>query len=124
MIKVVTLLTRKPGMSREAFIEHYETHHRKIGEKYLGGFASKYQRRYLQSAGFREREDDAPPFDVLMEIWYPDQEALNRALAVLSTDEAQAEIAADEERLFDRDLIRSYTVEEYESEMPAVAAGS
>ena len=42
MIKVVTLLTRKPGMSREAFIEHYETHHRKIGEKYLSGFAVKY----------------------------------------------------------------------------------
>ena len=58
-----------------------------------------------------------------MEIWYPDQEALNGALAVLSTDEAQAEIAADEERLFDRDLIRSYTVEEYESEMPACSGG-
>ena len=64
-------------MSREAFIEHYETHHRKIGEKYLGGFATKYQRRYLQSAGFREQEGDALPFDVLMEIWYPDQDALN-----------------------------------------------
>ena len=124
MIKVVTLLTRKPGMSREAFIEHYETHHRKIGEKYLGGFAVKYQRRYLQSAGFREQEGDAPPFDVLMEIWYPDQGALNGALEVLSTEEAQAEIAADEERLFDRDLIRSYTVEEYESEMPAVETGT
>ena len=111
-------------MSREAFIEHCETHHRKIGEKYLSGFAAKYQRRYLQSAGFREQECDAPPFDVLMEIWYPDQDALNRALAVLSTAEAQAEITADEERLFDRDLIRSYTVEEYESEMPAVAAGT
>ena len=123
MIKVVTLLTRKPGMSREAFIEHYETHHRKIGEKYLSGFASKYQRRYLRSAGFRGQEGDAPPFDVLMEIWYPDQDALNRALAVLSTEEAQAEIAADEERLFDRELIRSYTVEEYESEMPVVEAG-
>ena len=93
MIKVVTLLTRKPGMSREAFIEHYETHHRKIGEKYLSGFASKYQRRYLQSAGFREQKGDAPPFDVLMEIWYPDQEALNGALAVLSAEEAQAENA-------------------------------
>ena len=123
MIKVVTLLTRKPGMSREAFIEHYETHHRKIGEKYLSGFATKYQRRYMQSAGFREQGGDAPPFDVLMEIWYPDQEALNGALAVLSTEEAQAEIAADEERLFDRELIRSYTVEEYESEMPVVGAG-
>ena len=110
-------------MSSEAFIEHYETHHRKIGEKYLGGFAAKYQRRYLQSAGFRGQAGDAPPFDVLMEIWYPDQESLNGALAVLSTDEAQAEIAADEERLFDRELIRSYTVEEYESEMPVVEAG-
>ena len=123
MIKVVTLLTRKPGMSREAFIEHYETHHRKIGEKYLSGFATKYQRRYMQSAGFREQDGDAPPFDVLMEIWYPDQDALNGALAVLSTEEAQAEIAADEERLFDRDLIRSYTVKEYESQMPVVEAG-
>ena len=123
MIQVVTLLTRKPGMSREAFIEYYETHHRIIGEKYLSGFATKYQRRYMQSAGFREQDGDAPPFDVLMEIWYPDQEALNGALAVLSTEEAQAEIAADEERLFDRKLIRSYTVEEYESEMPVVEAG-
>jgi len=123
VIKVVTLLTRKPGMSREAFIEHYETHHRKIGERYLSGFATKYQRRYMQSAGFREQDGAAPPFDVLMEIWYPDQEALNGALAVLSTEEAQAEIAADEERLFDRKLIRSYTVEEYESEMPVVEAG-
>ena len=124
MINVVTLLTRKPGMSREAFIEHYETHHRKIGEKYLSGFAVKYQRRYLQSAGFRGQEGATLPFDVLMEIWYPDQDALDAALAVLSTDEAQAEIMADEERLFDRDLIRSYMVEEYESEMPAVQAGS
>jgi uncharacterized protein (TIGR02118 family) len=124
VIKVVTMLTRKPGLSREAFIEHYETHHRKIGEKYLSGFAVKYQRRYLQSAGFREQGGEEPPFDVLMEIWYPDQDALSAALAVLSTDEAQAEIAADEERLFDRDLIRSYTVEEYESEMPAAGAGT
>jgi len=110
-------------MSREAFIEHYETHHRKIGEKYLSGFAMKYQRRYMRSAGFRDQEGDDLPFDVLMEIWYPDQDALNGALAVLSTEEAQAEIEADEERLFERRLIRSYTVEEYESEMPVVEAG-
>ena len=45
MIKLVTLLTKRPGMAREAFIEHYETHHKKIGEKYLAGYAVKYQRR-------------------------------------------------------------------------------
>ena len=42
MIKVVTLLTRKPGMTRQAFIEHYESQHRLIGEKYLDGYAVKY----------------------------------------------------------------------------------
>ena len=124
MIKVVTLLTRKPGMSREAFIEHYETHHRKIGEKYLSGFATKYQRRYMQSAGFREQDGDAPPFDVLMEIWFPDQPAMDAAMALIASESAQEEIVADEERLFDRDLIRSYTVEEYESEMPAAEPGT
>ena len=40
-----------------------------------------------------------------------------------ASEEALAEITADEERLFDRALIRSYTVEEYESEMPVVEAG-
>jgi len=40
MIKLVTLLSKKPGMSREAFIAHYETHHRLIGEKYLKGYAA------------------------------------------------------------------------------------
>ena len=111
-------------MSREAFIEHYETHHRKIGEKYLSGFAVRYQRRYLTVADAANHAPSELPFDVLMEIWFPDQPAMDGAMAVLSTDEAQAEIAADEERLFDRDLIRSYTVEEYESAMPAVEAGT
>ena len=124
MIKVVTLLTRKPGMSREAFIKHYETHHRKIGEKYLGGFAVKYQRRYLTVADAANHAPTELPFDVLMEIWFPDQHTMDAAMALIASAAAQEEIAADEERLFDRDLIRSYTVEEYESEMPAAEPGT
>ena len=117
MIKVVTLLTRKPGMSREAFIEHYESHHRKIGEKYLGGFAVKYQRRYLQSAGFRDQEGDAPPFDVLMEIWYPDQETFAACGKKLSEPDIAREIREDEKKLFDTRYMRSYLVNEHESVM-------
>jgi len=119
MIKVVTLLTRKPGMSREAFIEHYETNHRKIGEKYLSGYAVKYQRRYLTAADTAAGEGSPPPFDVLMEIWFPDQATMDESMALLMTDAAQAEIVADEERLFDRAKIQSFVVEEYESTMPA-----
>ena len=119
MIKVVTLLTRKPGMSREAFIEHYETHHRKIGEKYLSGFAVKYQRRYLTVAEAANHAPNELPFDVLMEMWFPARPTMDGGMARIASESAQKEFVADEEGLFDRDLIRSYTVEEYESQMPA-----
>ncbi|MDA8619512.1 MAG: EthD domain-containing protein [Luminiphilus sp.] len=118
MIKLVTLLTKRPGMSREAFIEHYETHHKKIGEKYLAGYAVKYQRRYLQVADSANHAPQELPFDVLMEIWFPDQSRMDAAMALIASEAAQEEIVADEARLFDRELIRSYVVEEYESEMP------
>jgi len=105
-------------MSREAFIEHYETHHRVIGEKYLRGYAIKYQRRYLTPPEPAAADSTDLPFDVLMEIWFPDKDRMEAAMAIISSDEAQEEIIADEQRLFDRGLIRSYVVEEYESEMP------
>ena len=118
MIKLITLLTRKVGLTRDEFIEHYETHHRKIGEKYLSGYAAKYQRRYLNVA---ESANHAPldlPFDVLMEIWFPDQARMDEAMALIASESAQVEINADEARLFERDKTRSYLVEEYESDMP------
>ena len=59
-----------------------------------------------------------------MEIWFPDQPAMDAAIALISSESAQEEIVADEKRLFDRDLIRSYTVEEYESEMPSTGPGT
>ena len=120
MIKVVTLLTRKPGMTRQAFIDYYESQHRLIGEKYLGGYAVKYQRRYLQSIADDTEGAAELPCDVLMEIWFPDRATMDKAMALLATEEAQAEIVADEERVFDRALIRSYVVEEYESDMTAL----
>jgi hypothetical protein len=120
MIKLITLLTRKVGLTRDEFIEHYETHHRKIGEKYLSGYAAKYQRRYLNVA---ESANHAPldlPFDVLMEIWFPDQARMDEAMALIASESAQVEINADEARLFERDKTRSYVVEEYESDMPTL----
>ena len=52
-----------------------------------------------------------------MEIWFPDRATMDKAMALLGTEEAQEEIVADEERVFDRALIRSFVVEEYESDM-------
>ena len=118
MIKVIGLLKRRPGMSVEEFRKYYESTHRVIGEKYLSGFASRYMRRYLNpSAGAAIGDDAQPDYDVILEIWYPDRAAHEAASRRLALPEVAAEIAEDEEQLFDRARNRFFVVEECESEL-------
>ena len=116
-VKLITLLHRKPGMSRAAFVERYETIHSKIGEKYLKDFAIRYLRRYTRAAASASVPEAALPADVVMEIWFPNQETFIACMTSLSTAEAQAEIVADEEQMFDRGRMVSFLVEEYESDL-------
>ncbi|MEJ8568606.1 EthD domain-containing protein [Elongatibacter sediminis] len=118
MIKTVNLLKRRSGMSMEDFIEHYESTHRRIGEKYLKGHACHYIRRYLfpvpdPATG----ESYEAEYDVLLEIWYPNEAAYQNAMAAINAPEAAAEISADEANLFDRSSMRSFHVREFESDM-------
>ena len=112
MIKVVTLLFKKPELTTDAFRDYYETHHSKLGEKYLASHATKYVRRYPILAG--DGAED-PEFDVMMEVWFENYRAMEAAMGDMTTDAAQAELSADEERLFDRDRTQSFIVDEYES---------
>jgi hypothetical protein len=56
-----------------------------------------------------------PEFDVMMEVWFKNYRAMESAMGDMTTDAAQAELSADEERLFDRDRTQSFIVDEYES---------
>ncbi len=120
MLKLISLMKRKPGLSLEEFIEAYESAsigHRLLGERYLRPDACYYTRRFLRPVATPAHAAADDDYDVLMEIWFPDQAACDRVMARLSDPEVAAEIATDEERLFDRASIRSFTVEEYESDM-------
>ena len=117
MIKIITLLKRKPGMTLDDFVAYYESHHRLIGEKVLKPHAIRYVRRYLQPQPNRVGVLVEPDHDVLMEIWFPDQAAADAATAAIAAH--GAEIAEDEKKLFDRSKLRSFTVLEYESDMSA-----
>jgi len=118
MIKMVNLLKRKPTLTMEEFIDYYESVHRKIGEKYLSKYAVHYARRYLHPVPQSILPVEMPRnYDVIMEIWFPDQSTMENCFAELLTPEAQAEISADEEKLFDRNNIHFYVVEEYESDL-------
>lgn len=123
-LTLVTLLKRRPGMSWDDFVAYYETHHRRIGEEVLAGFATRYERRYLRPA---PGSSEAAEVDVLLEIDFPSAAHLAAFHAAVSMPEVRARIVADEERLFDRRLIRSFTVAAARSPLPPpadVAPGS
>ena len=119
LIKVIGLLKRRQGLTPEQFRDYYESRHRLIGEKFLRGHACKYLRRYLEPQDSSHRPaldaEAARPFDVILEIWYPDDAAYVAARNVLSLPEVIKEIVADEEQLFDRSANRFFTVNEVES---------
>ena len=105
MIKVVGLLTRKPGMSHEAFVRHWSDIHGPLAHAVPG------IRRYVQSHIVDTRtRPDIPETEVeidgIAELWYDDLESLRRAAA---TPEMNA--LTDDGALF-IGQIKTYVIEE------------
>lgn len=80
MIKSLSLLVRKDGMTHEAFMKHWVEVHGPLALKVPG------LRRYVQShIQDRRRRPDIPDIGVevdgIAETWYDDAEAMARAVA-------------------------------------------
>jgi hypothetical protein len=115
MFKTVCLLKRRSGMSFDDFKDYYETHHRKIGEKVLPK-GVRYVRRYLHPVPNPVTGESSDlEFDVLTEMWFDTRDTFEKTMAALSEPDVAAEIAEDEEKLFDRSKIRFCTIEEVAS---------
>lgn len=119
-VTVVTLLKRREGMSVADFRAYYESSHRVIGERVLGGYATRYVRRFLSPM---DGADLAVDYDVVMEIDFPDEATRDACFAALGDPQTMAMIAQDEEKLFDRSRVRAFTVTESASHMPPVSRG-
>ena len=105
VIKSISLLTRKEGMTREQFVKHWFEVHAPLARAVPG------LRHYVQSHIVEERKrSDIPTTEVevdgIAELWYDDREAMARALA---TPEAKA-LHADGALFIGR--IKTFTVEE------------
>jgi uncharacterized protein (TIGR02118 family) len=80
MIKSLSLLVRRDGMTHEQFMKHWVEVHAPLARKVPG------IRRYVQSHIVDERRrPDIPPIGIAVdgaaELWYDDREAMGRALA-------------------------------------------
>ncbi len=87
MIKAISLLSRKNGLTHEQFVKHWLEIHAPLAHAVSG------IRRYVQShiLDERKRADIAPlgvdaDIDGIAELWYDDRESMARAL---STPEAK-----------------------------------
>jgi uncharacterized protein (TIGR02118 family) len=105
MIKSLTLLTRKTGLTHEEFMRHWVEIHAPLARKVPG------IRRYVQTHLLEERKrPDIPSSDVeidgIAELWYDDQESMRKALA---SPEGKA-LYADGALFIGR--VKTYTTEE------------
>jgi len=118
MLKVVVLLKRKPGMSREDFVRYYESRHAVLATELVPGLL-EYRRTYVSGdhPAFGAAPD-SPEFDVITTLVFADLAAYEHAFHTLQRPEIARRIAEDEEQLFDRRCIRSYLAEEYVSDLP------
>lgn len=119
MIKNIAFLKCKRGLTREAFIHYYETRHAPLILSIAPQICA-YRRNFLiQEGAILAPGAAAADFDVVTEIWYPDQAAYNAAMAAFTAPENARRIADDEEHVFERACTRFYTVEEHASALPA-----
>jgi uncharacterized protein (TIGR02118 family) len=113
MFKVIALITRKPGLTREQFIEYYENNHVKLVLKVFPQIVD-YRRNYIDMRGAIMAPGMLEPdFDSITEIWYRDRAAYEEMLSTHFSTGVQEAIEADEENFLDRGKTRFFVVDEY-----------
>jgi EthD domain len=111
-IKLILLGKRRPGLSQAEFRQTYESGHALLALRMFGHLYSRYRRNYLTTLNSLEGAGGAPsgpeageagvglPCDVVTEVTFPDQAALDQSLVIYR--EHVEELDADEETIYDR----------------------
>lgn len=109
MIKSIAILKRKPGLSREEFIKHYEEVHAPLVLKHIP-MLRRYVRNHVIPVSSPHNNSE-PDFDCITEFWVDDMEGSQEA-GDIWTSEAGRAIREDEETFLDRSKIITFLVEE------------
>ena len=119
--KMICIMRKKPGMSRDAFIDYYENGHSKLALKLLvkGGepLFAEYSRTYPTPGGQFDLAHVKGPaakldFDVMTKINFWADADYQEFSRQCTDPKIGAALTKDEENLFDRDSIRMFMVEE------------
>ena len=113
MFKVIVLVARKVGMSREDFMHHYETVHVPLVKRLVPELV-EYRRNYLDPAETVAMPGAAATdFDSITEMWFHDR-AGYEALGALNSDPVKGAALADDAAIFmDATKTRMFVVGEH-----------
>jgi len=113
MIKAIALIKRKPGLSREEFVKHYEEVHAVLARKHFPTL-KRYVRNHVTTV-VAPPGDEEPPFDCITEECFDDMEGL-QAVFDFWMSEAGKVIRDDEDSFMDTSKLVFLLVEEKVSE--------
>jgi len=106
MVKVITLLKRKKGITLEEFSRHWQEKHGAIVLKTVPGI-----KRYIQNHAVRLSAGGEPKIDGIAEVWYDDLEAWRQFADLYWGDKGKA-IRDDEETFLDKSKLVFFVAEE------------
>ena len=115
MIKVVTCIKRRPGMSVEDFQAYWRERHPEVVVRLPG--IRRYVQSHTRPAGYRT---GTPVWDGIAEVWFDD----GRAMHALRGSPEMAAVEADEARFIDRAATRVIATDEHVIKNEPVPAGA
>jgi hypothetical protein len=118
MFKIMMLLRKKAGMTREEFIDYYDNRHVPFMHSILPQGAAIHRRNFIvpaPQAAQGEGMVGAAECDVIVELFYEDVETVQRAMHCLADPLIQQQMAEDESRFIMPGSIRRFIVEPHET---------
>jgi uncharacterized protein (TIGR02118 family) len=112
MIKQISLIKAKAGMSPEAFRSHYENIHAPLARS-LFPMVQEYRRSYLDRNGAPLSGQEMPDFDVVTELWFKDAAAFAAFRERYAEPEIKRQLRDDEMNFLRVGEITSFVVEEF-----------
>jgi hypothetical protein len=118
MFKVIVMLRKRAGMSREDFIDYYTNRHVPLVHSLLPKGAAVHRRNFVIPAqpapidlGANADRTVQPDPDVISEVFYEDLATAQAAAKAMSEPAIRARIEADERAFLEPGSLKSYVVE-------------
>ena len=121
MFKVIMLIKKKPGMTREEFMDYYDNKHIPLMHRILSKGAAIHRRNYvIPSASDIASPDNLDAraendYDVICEVFYEDLETAQSVMRDFQNEEVRRLTEEDEGKFQLRGSIKRYIVEVHET---------